>query len=68
MTAHFAKAIFPPGMRTQVHSHPVPEAFYIVEGEQCMETPTHKPEIQAGGTYIVPGGPHLQAAPLGVAI
>jgi len=30
-----------------------------------MGTPTDKRKIQAGGTYIVPGGPHLQAAPLG---
>lgn len=64
-TAHFSEAIFPPGMRTRVHSHPGPEAFYIVEGEQCMETPVDKRIIQAGGTYIVPSGPHLQAAPKG---
>ena len=63
--AHFSEAIFPPGMRTRVHSHPGPEAFYIVEGEQCMETPSDKRTIRAGGTYIVPSGPHLQAAPHG---
>ncbi len=39
VTAHFPEAIFPPGMRTRVHSHPGPEAFYVVEGEQCMERP-----------------------------
>ncbi|TRW14902.1 cupin domain-containing protein [Glacieibacterium frigidum] len=65
VTAHFAEAIFPPGMQTRVHSHPGPEAFYVVEGEQCMESPTDKRLIQAGGTYIVEGGPHLQAAPKG---
>ena len=63
--AHFSEAIFPPGMRTRVHSHPGPEAFYIVEGEQCMETPTDKRNIGAGGTYVVPSGVHLQAAPHG---
>lgn len=26
ITAHFSEAIFPPGMRTRVHSHPGPEA------------------------------------------
>jgi quercetin dioxygenase-like cupin family protein len=65
VTAHLSKAIFPPGMQTRVHSHPGPEAFYVVEGEQCMETPTDKKIIPAGGTYIVPDGPHLQAAPHG---
>lgn len=63
--AHFSEAIFPPGMRTRIHSHPGPEAFYIVEGEQCMETPTDRRKIGTGGTYVVPGGVHLQAAPLG---
>lgn len=64
-TAHFSEAIFPPGMQTRVHSHPGPEAFYVVEGEQCMETPTDRRLIPAGGTYIVERGPHLQAAPKG---
>lgn len=63
--AHFSEAIFPPGMKTRIHSHPGPEAFYIVAGEQCMETPSDKRKIGAGGTYVVPGGVHLQAAPHG---
>lgn len=65
VTAHFSEAIFPPGMRTRVHSHPGPEAFYVVEGEQCMDSPTGSRVIEAGGSYIVAGGPHLQAAPKG---
>lgn len=65
VTAHFSEAVFPPGMRTRVHAHPGPEAFYVVSGEQCMETPTDRHVIPAGGTYIVPSGPHLQAAPKG---
>lgn len=64
-TAHFAEAVFPPGMQTRVHSHPGPEAFYVVEGVQCMETPSDRRSIPAGGTYVVEGGPHLQAAPTG---
>lgn len=64
-TAHFSEAIFPPGMRTRVHSHPGPEAFYVVAGEQCMETPSDKRMIPAGGTYVVESGPHIQAAPKG---
>lgn len=63
--AHFAEAVFPPGMRTRVHSHPGPEAFYVVEGEQCMESPTDRKRIEAGGTYVVESGLHLQAAPRG---
>jgi quercetin dioxygenase-like cupin family protein len=64
-TAHFSEAIFPPGMQTRVHSHPGPEAFYVVEGEQCMETSSDKRVIPTDGTYIVESGPHIQAAPKG---
>ena len=52
-------------MQTRVHSHPGPEAFYVVEGEQCMETPSDRRLIPAGGTYVVESGPHIQAAPNG---
>lgn len=52
-------------MQTRVHSHLGPEAFYVVEGEQCMETPDDKRLIPAGGTYVVERGPHIQAAPKG---
>lgn len=48
--AHFSEAIFPPGMKTRAHSHPRPEAVYIVRGEQCMETPSDKRKIGPGGT------------------
>ena len=65
VTAHLSEAIFPPGMRTRVHSHPGPEAFFVVDGVQCMETPTDRANIAAGGSYIVAAGPHLQAAPKG---
>lgn len=65
VTAHFSEAIFLPGMRTRVHSHPGPEAFYVVEGEQCMDSPKESKMVGPGGTYIVREGPHLQAAPKG---
>ncbi len=65
LTAHFAESVFPPGMQTRVHSHPGPEAFYVVEGEQCMDGPTAQRRLPAGASYIVEGGPHLQAAPKG---
>lgn len=64
-TAHFSESIFPPGMQTRVHAHPGPEAFYVVEGEQCMETPDDRRIVPAGGTYIVERGVHVQAAPGG---
>ena len=42
LTARFLESVFPPGMKTRVHSHPGPEAFYVVEGEQCMDAPTNQ--------------------------
>ena len=63
--AYFAESVFPPGMRTRVHSHPGPEAFYVVDGTQCLETPHDKRMVGAGGTYVVAGGLHIQGAPRG---
>lgn len=63
--ARFMESWFPPGMRTRVHSHSGPEAFYVIEGEQCTATPAGRHVIKAGESYIVPGGSHLQAAPNG---
>jgi len=65
VTAHFAESIFPPGMRTRVHAHPGPEAFYVVAGEQCMDSPSGQRVVPAGDTYIVAQGLHVQAAPKG---
>ena len=64
-TIRFIESVFPPGMQTRVHAHPGVEAFYVVEGEQCMETPSERIRIPAGGSFIVPGGPHVQTSPKG---
>lgn len=65
LTARFMESTFPPGMRTRVHAHAGPEAFYVVEGEQCMESPTDKRKVATGATYVIDSGPHIQAAPGG---
>jgi hypothetical protein len=38
-TAQYMEAVFRPGMRTLVHRHAGPEAWYTVSGETCLETP-----------------------------
>ena len=64
--ARFIEANFPPGMRTPVHSHPGPEGFYVVDGLQCMEMPSFRRRVAAGGTFIVPARqPHFQSTPNG---
>lgn len=65
VTARFLESVFTPGMRTRVHSHAGPEAFYVIDGAQCVETPAEKRKLQAGDTLIVPPGPHVQAAAAG---
>lgn len=65
VTARFMESWFPPGMRTRVHRHAGPEVFYVIDGEQCTETPTARHRIRPGESYTVSAGPHLQAAPTG---
>ncbi len=62
VTARFLESTFPPGMRTRVHSHPGPEAFFVIEGEQCVDTPAGHATIHAWESRIVEGGAHVQAA------
>ena len=63
--ARFLESLFPPGLQTRTHAHPGPEAFYVVDGEQCVETPAGHRLIRAGEHYILTDGPHLQSSPHG---
>jgi quercetin dioxygenase-like cupin family protein len=38
-TIEAAVAVLPPGSRSRVHTHAGPEAWYLLAGEQCVETP-----------------------------
>ena len=49
--------VMPAGMHTLVHTHPGPEAWYILEGEQCLETPLGATKARTGeGAMAPPGG------------
>ena len=39
LTAVYMEATFMPGMQSVVHRHSGPEAWYLLSGEQCLETP-----------------------------
>jgi quercetin dioxygenase-like cupin family protein len=58
-TAHYMEATFIPGMRSVAHRHPGPEAWYVLTGEQCLETPGHRMIVRAGESAIVPEGPPM---------
>ncbi len=45
-----------PGGTTPAHAHPGPEAVYVVDGEQCMETPEVGQRLAAGQSFVVPAG------------
>lgn len=56
----YMEATFMPGMQSIVHRHPGPEAWYVLSGEQCLETPDGRMVVRAGESGIVPGGPPMR--------
>jgi len=52
-TAVLAYAVMRPGDSSRVHTHPGPEGWYVLAGEQCLETPDGAERAQAGGTMTV---------------
>lgn len=47
---------FAPGMYSLAHQHSGVEAFYVIEGEQCLETPTQATILRKGETLAIPTG------------
>ena len=46
--------VMPPGTYTRVHIHPGPEAWYVLSGEQCLETPAGVMKAGMGETMFAP--------------
>jgi quercetin dioxygenase-like cupin family protein len=49
-------AYVPAGLTSRVHYHSGVEAFFTVDGEQCLETSTGAHKIPKGETLAVPAG------------
>lgn len=47
-------AIMRPGDSSRVHTHPGPEGWYVLAGDQCLETPAGAYRAGAGQTMTVP--------------
>ena len=45
-----------PGEASAPHTHSGPEAWFVVEGEQCLETPDRAIRVKAGQTAMMDGG------------
>src|SRR2546427_13199340 len=49
-----ALAILQPGDDVGVHTHPGPEAWYVLAGEQCLETAVGLSRPHTGQTMVAP--------------
>jgi hypothetical protein len=67
--AVYMEGIFRPGMITFPHRHPGVEAWYTLEGEQCLETPEGKMIQKAAGPgLMVRGGLPMRLTGMGTDI
>jgi len=54
-TAIYSYAVMAPGQRSRVHTHSGPEGWYVLAGEQCLETSVGVFRGRADETVVVPG-------------
>jgi quercetin dioxygenase-like cupin family protein len=52
--------VMPVGTYTRVHTHPGPEAWYVLEGAQCLDTPGGALKVAAGQTGVAPPDTPMQ--------
>jgi quercetin dioxygenase-like cupin family protein len=67
-TARYMEAVFPPGMAPPMagHRHSGPEAWYVVSGEQCLETSSAGLiQAKAGEAAMVAAGPAMAISGVG---
>jgi quercetin dioxygenase-like cupin family protein len=64
-TARYMEAVFEPGARTPVHTHSGPEAWYVLAGAQCLETPEGITVVRAGEAALVRQGPPMVLSSVG---
>ncbi len=69
-TAMYMEAIFQPGMKSVVHQHSGPEAWYTLSGQTCLETPEGAMTDRAGGQnfVVVPGNTPMELTATGTDI
>lgn len=63
--AQYIEAVVPPEARTPAHRHSGPEAWYVVEGTNCVMTPQGVSTAGPGETLIVPEGEPMVLTGLG---
>lgn len=58
-------AFFLPGHYSVIHTHPGPEAWWVLEGEQCLQTTRSTIRARAGHGAIVPEGDTMRMVATG---
>lgn len=64
-TARYMEAVFAPNTSTRVHTHSGPEAWYVLTGAQCLETPDGVTVVKAGESSLVHEGPPMMLSSVG---
>lgn len=64
-TARYMEAVFSPGMHSTIHRHSGPEAWYVLAGAQCLETPEGIIVARAGEGAVVRQGPSMRLSSVG---
>jgi mannose-6-phosphate isomerase-like protein (cupin superfamily) len=64
-TARYMDATFQQGMHTRVHRHSGPEAWFVLSGAQCLETPEGITVVRAGEGSVVREGPPMMLSGVG---
>jgi hypothetical protein len=68
-TAQYMEAVLRPGMKSVVHRHSGPEAWYTLTGETCLETPAGTLVGRRGGRpVIIPQGPPMELTATGTEV
>jgi quercetin dioxygenase-like cupin family protein len=68
VTARFMQAMSQPGATTRPHRHDGAEAFYLLSGAICIETPDGDKTTVAGETYWVPARVPMQLTSAGAGL
>jgi hypothetical protein len=67
-TAHYLETVIPAGFqdgKRNGHRHPGPEAWFVIDGGQCLETPNGVMIARAGQSMLAPEGWPMAISSLG---
>jgi quercetin dioxygenase-like cupin family protein len=67
-SAVLSYAVMRPGDSSRVHTHPGPEGWYVLAGEQCLETPAGANRAGVGQTMTVPANVPMELTVTGTTL